>query len=184
MAQNKNVIYALSGVAAALLVALVGIVAYNMGKDKSDESTTTDSSNSTELTTTSNSTSSTALDMTSAQTEQPQEPEPDPIDVLAMEHWHLTGTIAGQGVVMELDNDGGTLSGSYYYTKFGHPNDALQLNGSIGNNGNIYLDEFDANEGYDSGYMEGHLSMDGHFSGTHHRYENGANTRIRLNVEL
>ena len=182
MAHNKNVIYALSGVAAALLVALVGIVAYNMGKDKSDESTTTDSSNSTELTTTSSSTSSTALDMTSAQTEQPQ--EPDPIDVLAMEHWRLKGTIAGQGVVMELDNDGGTVSGSYYYTKFGHPNDALQLYGSIDNNGNISLEEFDANEGYDSGYMEGHLSMDGHFSGTHHRYKNGANTRIRLNVEL
>lgn len=31
---NKNLIYALSGIAAALLVALVGIVAFNMGKDK------------------------------------------------------------------------------------------------------------------------------------------------------
>lgn len=184
MAQNKNVIYALSGVAAALLVALVGIVAYNMGKDKSDESTTTDSSNSTELTTTSNSTSSTALDMTSAQTEQPQEPEPDPIDVLAMEHWRLKGTIAGQGVVMELNNNGGDLWGSYYYTKFGHPNDALKLSGTIDENGNIYLEEYNSKKGYDSAELSGHMSMEGHFSGTHYRYENGASTRIRLNVEL
>lgn len=184
MAQNKNVIYALSGVAGALLVALVGVVAYNMGKDKSDENTTSGSSNSTELTTTSNSTSSSALDMTSTQTEQPQEPEPDPIDVLAMEHWRLKGTIAGQGVVMELDNDGGSLLGSYYYTKFGHPSSTLKLNGTIDENGNIFLTEYNSKNGYDSAELSGHMSMEGHFSGTHYRYETGANTRISLNVEL
>ena len=182
MAQNKNVIYALSGVAAALLVALVGVVAYNMGKDKSDEN---DYSNTNTLV--ESSSSNTSAQASSMVTDSARDvanttedlPEEEPVDALAMTEWHLTGTIAGQGVVMDLNNDGDKVWGSYYYTRVGSP---LELNGTIDKYGNIFIEEYNARKDHYSGEMNVKMSRSGHLTGSHYNYDRGATTRVNLSL--
>ena len=79
--------------------------------------------------------------------------------------YHFTGTIAGSPVVMNLQNNEGHLSGSYYYSKFG-PKSTLQLEGDMDFDGHIYMTEYNVSKGIESGYLDGYLNEDGDFSGT------------------
>ena len=184
MAQNNNkaLIYALSGIAAALLVVLVGVVAYNMGKDKTNDNVSNDTNTLVESSSTYTSTqaSSMTTESTSDVANAAQDiPEEEPIDALAMTEWHLTGTIAGQGVVMDLHNDGDNVWGSYYYTRVGSP---LELNGNIDEHGNIYLEEYNERKDHYSGEMNVKMSSSGHLTGSHYNYDRGATTRVNLSL--
>lgn len=79
--------------------------------------------------------------------------------------YHFTGTIAGSPVVMDIQNNEGQLTGSYFYQKNG-PRNRLQLNGDMDFEGNITISEYNPSNGINSGYMEGYLNEAGDFSGT------------------
>lgn len=89
----------------------------------------------------------------------------------------LTGTVAGAAVIMYLDNDDGSLSGYYYYSKMG-PNNALKLNGTL-DNGTIELNEYNSRNGVNSGYFSGYLSSDGSMSGKFYNSK-GRESNFRL----
>ncbi len=95
---------------------------------------------------------------------EPHEVEAYP-SIYDQSSYHFTGTIAGSPVVMNLRNNEGQLSGSYYYSKFG-PKYTLQLEGDLDFEGNISLTEFNTSKGIESGYLEGYLNEAGDFSGT------------------
>ena len=168
---NKKLVYALSATVVVLLLALVGILAYNFGKDKSNEEPAKVDTVVVEKTA--------AASLTSpAPAPAPAEPE---VNVLALSNWHLTGTIAGKGVVMDLYNDNGEVSGSYYYSKY-RPSSTLQLNGSIDSSGRIYLSEYNTSNGYTSGFLEGRMSRSGNLTGHFTNY-NGNTYRVNLHVK-
>ena len=162
---NNGLIIGLSIVAGLLLLALVGVLAYNFGKDKGDTNEPAPAENVQQKTTATEPATAPAT----APAEAPSIPKPEPPAIQnarSMPHLHLVGTIAGKSVVMDLNNYGGELSGSYYYTKFG-PRATLQLNGSIDpSNGSLYLTEYNTSNGVESGYLEGRLSNEGGLSGS------------------
>ena len=172
MNNNKNtLIYVLAGAVAALLLALVGVLAYNFGKDKSNENAEV----KTDTVVVEN-----AVPSIPRENEVPAPPPPEPrVDMRNMPNWHLTGTIAGNGVVMDLYNSGGYLSGSYYYAKF-KPNNTLQLSGNLDGN-NVYLDEYNSDEGIFSGHLSGRISSNGTLTGS---FTNSRGNTYRVNLKL
>lgn len=169
---NKTLVYVLCGVVAALLIALVGVLAYNYGKNNSsdveDEMTASMSMSTDNI----SSTIDTVVEATSEPMTSPAivpdipvEPAEPQEDVRERPSWHLTGTIAGKGVVVDLDSyDDGTVSGSYYYTKFG-PSSVLELDGYMESNGRIYLTEYNSDRDIESGYLEGRMTSTGALTG-------------------
>ncbi len=172
MNNNKNtLIYVLGGTVAALLLALVGVLAYNFGKDKSNENAEVKTD--------------TVVVEKKAPIIQNEEnipaPPPEPrVDVRDMSNWHLTGSIAGNRVVMELYNSGGSLSGSYYYAKY-HPSSKLQLSGYIDGNGNVSLEEFNIENGEYSGYLNGRMSSSGTLTGS---FTNSRGNTYRVHLKV
>ncbi len=178
---NKTLVYVLGGIAGALLLALVGVLAYNAGKDKSSEEANETNTN-TEM---AQQQAIAPMGATSTdiapEAARPAAPDPEPqVDARTQSHWHLVGTIAGKGVVMDLENYGGSVSGSYYYKKFG-ANSILKLNGDIDGSGNINLTEFNSDRGYDTGWLNGHLTSSGALTGSFTN-SNGNTYRVSLKV--
>ena len=132
MNQNKTLVYVLGGIVVALLLALVGVLAYNYGKSDSSNDEVSSRVDTVVVE------KRQAAPMTSAAPMAEPEPQVNP---LSLNDWHLTGTIAGKSVVMDLYNNNRVLTGSYYYAKY-KPSSTLQLNGSVDANGNLYLSEF------------------------------------------
>ncbi len=159
--KKNTVIYVLGGAVVVLLLALVGILAYNYGKgDKPAQAETAPVEKPAPDTVV-------VREQVAAPAPKP-EPEPEPEiqrNVLAESDWHLVGTIAGKGVVMDLSNYDGELHGSYYYSKYG-ASGALQLDGHVDGGGNVTLEEYNSNNGVYSGYLTGRISRKGVLSGS------------------
>ena len=182
--KKNTLIYVLCGVVVALLLALVGVLAYDFGKGKN--ATESDSSESSDIESVEStpSTADVVEKAEEAKVEEAVEAEPDPVEmrnVLGESDWHLVGTIAGKGVVMDLTNYNGEVHGSYYYSKFG-PNGALQLDGFIDGNGNITLDEYNSSNGVYSGALSGRMKPSGVFTGQFTNY-NGNTYKVYLKVK-
>ena len=182
MNNKNNILFIGLGVVIALLLGLVGIMAYKIFSDDKPTVTTTPTTETTAAAVTT--ARDTATTTASAPAQQQEASRPTEIeDIYDRSSYHLTGTIAGQGVVVDLNYyDDNSLSGSYYYTKFGHYNDALQLNGSMSSNGKVYLTEYNSEKGYDSGYLEGRLNRDGTLTG-HFTNSRGNTYRVSLKVK-
>ena len=182
--KKNTLIYILCGVVVALLLALVGILAYDYGKGNAATETDTSESSNTESVESAPSTAAAVEDKGVTKVEEPVVAEPEPVEmrnVLGESDWHLVGTIAGKGVVMDLTNYNGEVHGSYYYSKFG-PNGALQLDGFIDGNGNITLDEYNSSNGVYSGALSGRMKPSGVFTGQFTNY-NGNTYRVYLKVK-
>lgn len=169
---NKTLIYVLCGVVAALLVALVGVLAYNFGKDKGSEGESMANTESVAETTTAPQAMTQETPQESATSAAPAPatvpaPAPEPKEDMRDRYsWHLVGTIAGKSVVLDLSRDDyGNLTGSYYYTKFGS-NSILQLEGTMEGGGRIYLSEYNTDKGIISGYLEGRMTSSGALTGS------------------
>ncbi len=173
MNQNKTLVYVLGGIVVALLLALVGVLAYNYGKSDSSNDDVSSRVDTVVVE------KRQAAPMTSAAPMAEPEPEPQ-VNPLSLNDWHLTGTIAGKSVVMDLYNNNGVLTGSYYYAKY-KPSSTLQLNGSVDANGNLYLSEFNTNNGYESGFLEGRMSRSGNLTG---HFTNYRGNTYRVNLHL
>ena len=180
MNNNKNtIIYVLGGTVAALLLALVGVLAYNYGKEKSNENTGA----KTDTVVVENKANAGDLNSVPSIPREDEMPAPPPeprVDVRHMSNWHLTGTIAGNRVVMDLSNNDGYLWGSNYYAKNG-PSNTLQLSGSIDHNGNVYLDEYNTKEGHISGCLVGRMSSSGSLTGN---FTNSRGNTYRVNLKV
>ena len=157
--KKNTVIYVLGGAVVVLLLALVGILAYNYGKgDKPAQAETAPVEKPAPDTVV-------VREQVAAPAPKP-EPEPEiQRNVLAESDWHLVGTIAGKGVVVDLTNYDGELHGSYYYSKYG-ASGALQLDGYVDRSGNVSLEEYNSNNGVYSGYLTGRISRKGVLSGS------------------
>lgn len=157
--KKNTVIYVLGGAVVVLLLALVGILAYNYGKgDKPAQAETAPVEKPAPDTVV-------VREQVAAPAPNP-EPEPEiQRNVLAESDWHLVGTIAGKGVVMDLSNFDGELHGSYYYSKYG-ASGALQLDGHVDGGGNVTLEEYNSNNGVYSGFLTGRISRKGVLSGS------------------
>ena len=172
--KKNTLIYILCGVVVALLLALVGILAYDYGKgNKSAQESEPIEKPAPD----------TVVVREQVAAPVPEaKPEPEIMrNVLGESNWHLVGTIAGKGVVMDLTNYNGEVHGSYYYSKFG-PNGALQLDGFIDGNGNITLDEYNSSNGVYSGALSGRMKPSGVFTGHFTNY-NGNTYKVYLKVK-
>ena len=162
--KKNSLIYVLGGIVAVLLLTLVGMLAYNYGKEKSNEKVEAKNDTETVTVTPAQAVDSTATSMPQEDSPKPKRAEPEE-DMRNIHEWHLTGTVAGQRVVMDLYNDYGNLSGSYYYEKY-KPSSTLQLSGNIDYRGNVYLDEYNTKEDYYSGYFECRITSKGTIKGS------------------
>lgn len=183
--KNKGLIIGLSAAVVVLLLALVGILAYNFGKSNNEEETVK-SENVETVPTQEDSIAlveqePTAVEQLPEALENHDFPEEPTVDARSLSDLHLEGTIAGKGVMMDLTNYNGTLSGSYYYTRFGDKG-TLQLDGTIDGSGRVYLSEYNVNRGYETSYLEGRLSRDGHLTGSFTN-SNGNTYRVSLTVQ-
>lgn len=177
--KNKKLIFGLAAVAGVLLLALVGVLAYNFGKntdkDKDSSSEMVESSESDDA-------SSDFDEMAVSRMPPPEAHARPAVDARSLSNLHLVGTIAGQGVDVDLYNDDGDLSGSYYYTRYGDKG-KLELYGTMDGNGNVYLEEYNVERGYETAYIEGHLSHDGHLTGSFTNVDRGGTYNVNLNLE-
>ena len=182
--KNNGLVIGLSIAVALLLIALVGVLAYNFGKDKGNdkeapaavEKTVAPADTAAQPAQTAPAQQAT----TAAAVPSIEKTEPAITNARSMEYLHLVGTIAGKNVVMDLSNYFGELSGSYYYSKFG-PSAALQLNGSMDDSGRLYLSEYNIKNGVESGYLEGRLTNDGRLTGS---FINSRGNTYRVNLRV
>lgn len=166
--KNNLILITLVSVVIVLLIALIGLMAYNTFKDdpKANEP------EKQEMPVEQNA---------AAQPEAAQPAQPAVIEnVYDRSAYHFTGTIAGKSVVVDLNKMGDEITGSYYYARYG-ANSILQLNGTMGPGGNISLSEMNSNTGEITGYMEGHLSQTGSFTG---RFTNSRGSTYRFNLNM
>ena len=77
-------------------------------------------------------------------------------------HLSLSGSVDKYPITMQLNIDGSTVKGHYYYDKQG-PDKVLTLEGVKNNDNRLHLDEFDEN-GEKSGFFNGSL-LNGNFEG-------------------
>ena len=77
-------------------------------------------------------------------------------------HLSLSGSVDKYPITMQLNIEGSTVKGHYYYDKQG-PDKVLTLEGVKNNDNRLYLNEFDEN-GEKSGFFNGSL-LNGNFEG-------------------
>ena len=83
-------------------------------------------------------------------------------DVSDYQYLRLAGAVDKYPITMEIHIDGSNAWGTYYYNRKG-PDNVLTLNGTMSNDGRLYLDEYDEN-GVRTGCFSGTLS-EGQYEG-------------------
>lgn len=92
--------------------------------------------------------------------------------------YRYNGTVAGVKVVFTLTNNGGSVNGSYHYSKNARGGDRLMLNGSL-SNGYLSLDVYNIDEGETTGDYS--LRVQGSkIVGTHTNYNSGKTSKVYL----